>query len=56
MLSIENLKVVKYHTFWKKIISFFFIIFSKCKNKDKIIFKVDKSIEILKTLGSIENK
>ena len=31
------------------------IICSKCKNEDEKIFNEDKSIEILKILGSIEN-
>ena len=32
-----------------------YIIFNKCKNKDKKIFKKEESIEILKILGLIEN-
>ena len=31
------------------------IICSKCKNEDEKLFKVEKSIEILKILGLIEN-
>ena len=32
-----------------------YIICSKCKNEDEKIFKKDESIEILKTLGLINN-
>ena len=32
------------------------VISSKCKNEDEKIFKEEKSIEILKTLGLITNK
>ena len=31
------------------------IIYSKCKNEDKKMFKEEESIEILKILGLIEN-
>ena len=31
------------------------IIYSKCKNEDKKMFKDEESIEILKILGLIEN-
>ena len=31
------------------------IIYSKCKNEDKIMFKEENSIVILKILGLIEN-
>ena len=33
----------------------FSVIFSKCKNEDKKIFKEEESIKILKILGLIEN-
>ena len=53
MVSIENLKILKYHTFSKKIAVS--IICSKCKNGDKKIFKEEKTIEILQILDLIEN-
>ena len=52
--SIENLKNLKYHTSYKKTLVLS-IICSKCRNEEDKIFKEDKSIEILKTLGLIEN-
>ena len=56
VVSIENFKILKYHTFSKKhFFLLFSIICSKCKNEDEKIFKEEKSIEILKTLGLIEN-
>ena len=45
--SIESLKILKYHVFSKKNISFFY----NCKNEDKKVFKEEKSIEILKILS-----
>ena len=52
----------KYRKFEKPKISYLLektlvlsIICSKCKNEDKKIFKEEESIEILKTLGLIEN-
>ena len=33
----------------------FFIIWSKCKNKDEILFKEEQSIEIIEFLSLIEN-
>ena len=49
MVSIANLKNLKYHTL---VLS---IICSKYKNDDKKIFKEEESIEILKILGLTEN-
>ena len=52
----------KYRKFEKPKISYLLekilvlsIICSKCKNEDEKIFKEEESIEILKTLGLIEN-
>ena len=45
------MKNLKYHILEKAVLS---IICNKCKNKDKKISK-EKSIEILKILGLIEN-
>ena len=52
----------KYRKFEKPKISYLLektlvlsIICSKCKNKDEKIFKEEKSIEILKILGLINN-
>ena len=53
MVSIKNLKIPIYNTFWKKLI--LYIISSKCKNEDEKIFKEQKSTEILKIPGFIEN-
>ena len=39
--------------FWKNISSFY--ICSKCVNEDEILFKEEKSFEIIKIVGSIEN-
>ena len=54
MVSIENLKSLKYHTFSKKTLVLS-IICSKSKNEDEKIFKEEESIGILKILGLIEN-
>ena len=54
VISIENLKNLRYHTPQKK--TFFSIICSKYKNVDKKkIFKEEESIEILKILDLINN-
>ena len=47
VVSIENLKILKYHTL------FLSIICSKCKNEDEKIFKEKDSIQILKVLDLI---
>ena len=49
MVSIENLKNLKDHTSYKKIV--LSIISRKCENKDKKIFKGEDLIEMLKILG-----
>ena len=54
MVSTENLKILKYHTFLKKTLVLS-IICSKCKNEDEKIFTEEELIEILKILGLIEN-
>ena len=54
MVSIENLKILKHHTFSKKTLVLF-IICSECKNEDEKLFKEEESIEILEILGLIEN-
>ena len=51
--SIENLKILKYHTFSKKTLVFS-IICSKCENENEKIFK-EESLEILKFLGLFKN-
>ena len=51
MASIENLKILKYHTF-SFILS---IICSKYGNEDEKIFKEELSIETLKTLDLCKN-
>ena len=52
--SIENLKNLNNHTFYKKYLQkIFAIICSKCINEDEKIFKEEESIEILKILGLI---
>ena len=51
--SIENLKNLKYTSYKKTLV--LSIICSKCRNEEDKIFKEEKSIEILKTLGLIEN-
>ena len=52
--SIENLIILKYHTFLKKtlVIS---IICSKCENEDGKIFKEERLTEISKIFGLIKN-
>ena len=50
LVTIENLKILKYHTFSKKTLVLS-IISSKCKNEDEKIFKENESIEVLKILG-----
>ena len=50
MVSIENLKTLKYHTVSKKTFVLF-IICSKCEKEDEKIFKEEESSEILKILG-----
>ena len=52
VISIENFKKLKCHTFLEKNIS---VICSKCDNKDKNRFEEEESIEILKILDLIEN-
>ena len=54
VVSIENLKSLKHHIFWKKTLVLS-IIFSKCKNEDEKIFKEEEPIKILKIFGLIEN-
>ena len=54
VVSIEHLKILKYHTFSKKnlVLS---ITFSKCKNEDEKIFREEESIEISKIIGLLKN-
>ena len=49
MARVENLKILKYHTFSRK--KYLFLLFAVSVR----IFKEEKSIEILKTLGLFEN-
>ena len=49
MVSIEDLKIVKYHTFLKK--NFFFVLVGVSVAMEmKKIFKEEESVEILKFL------
>ena len=52
--SIENLNILRYHTFSKKTL-LVPIICSKCKNEDEKVFKEEEPIEILKILGIVGN-
>ena len=54
MVSIENLKILKYHTFLEKAL-ILSIICSKCRNEDTKIFKEEELIEISKGLGLFNN-
>ena len=54
MVSIENLKILKYHAFSKKTLALS-IICSKCKNEDENILKEKKSTEILKIISLMQN-
>ena len=53
MVSIENLKNLKYHTSYEKTLDLS-IICSKCKNEDEKLFK-EESIEILNIVGLSRN-
>ena len=55
MVSIENLKTIKYHIYILEKTLVLSIICSKCNNEDKKIFKEKESIEILKILDVITN-
>ena len=52
--SIENLKILKYHTFQKKTLVLS-VICSKWRNKDENIFKEKELIEILNILRLFQN-
>ena len=53
VVSIENLKILKYHTFPKK--HQFFLLFTvSAKMKMKKIFKEEESVEILKFFGLLK--
>ena len=52
--SIENLKILKYHTFLKQKTLALSIICSKCEDEDQKIFKEKESMEILKIRGLIK--
>ena len=52
-IKIENLKKLKLY-FFKKTLNLS-IVYSKCGREYKKIFKEEQSIEILKTLGLIDN-
>ena len=54
MVSIQNLKTLRYQTFWKKALVFS-IIGSKSENENEKIFKEGEPTEILKFLGLVEN-
>ena len=53
--SIECLKILKYHIFWKKKHYFSLLFVASAKMKIKKYLKKEKSIEILKILGLIKN-
>ena len=48
VVSTENLKILKCHTFSTKILVSS-IIYNKCRNEDEKIFEVEESIEISKS-------
>ena len=54
VVSIEKLKTLKYHTFFKNILVRS-IVYNKGENKDKKMFKEEELTEILKIIGLIEN-
>ena len=54
MVNIKNLKILKYHTFSKKLA--IITMCSKCGSKDEKIYKEEEAIKILKILGLINNK
>ena len=54
MVSIEHLKMLKYHTLLKKTLVLS-IICCKCENESENIFKEEESIEILKIIDLIKN-
>ena len=53
-INIENLKRLKYYTFFKKALSFS-IAYSKCGHEYEETFKEEELVEILKILGLINN-
>ena len=53
VVSIENLKNLKYHTSWKK--HQFFLLFAVTVKMKMKIFKEEESIEISKIIGKIYN-
>ena len=57
VVSTENLKTLKYHTFSEKHFSMTnpSMICSKCDSEDEKIIKEEESNEILRVLGLIEN-
>ena len=56
VVSIENLKTLKYNIFSKKKTLVFSIICDKCCSEDEKIFEEEESIEILKIIGLINKK
>ena len=54
VVSKENFKMLKYHTFSNKVLVHS-IICSKCKNEDEKTFKEEESIEKSKNHGLIKN-
>ena len=54
VVSIEHLKILKYHKLLKKTLVLS-IICCKCENEDENIFKEEESIEILKIIDLIKN-
>ena len=54
VVSIEKLKTLKYHTFFKKILVRS-IVYNKGENKDKKMFKEEELTKIIKIIGLIEN-
>ena len=54
VVNIKKLKTLKHYTFWKKH-QFFFLFAASLTVNIKKIFKKEKSTEILKIIGLINN-
>ena len=51
----ENLKILKYHTIFTKVLSIICSIYYKCGSKNEKVFKEEEWVEILKILVLIKN-
>ena len=54
VVSIENSKILKYHTYFEKKIVLS-TISNECGNEDEKIFKEEESIDLLQIRGLIKN-